>query len=144
MFGVINVYIDTVFGLYGVGFFFLRGGGGGGCFLFLFKLLSWIFQYDCFDTCCFECLICMCFVSAQLSMFHVEGPSRNTHILLLLLLLIIINSCHVPGFIRSALAWLAHWQYSVIGLVPTLPCAWHYRVSIGLVGPLAVFCDWSR
>ena len=34
-----------------------------------FKLLSWMFQHDCLDTCCFECLICMCFVFLYLPLF---------------------------------------------------------------------------
>ena len=33
-----------------------------------FKLLSWMFQHDCLDTCCFEC-ICMCFVLSYLHLF---------------------------------------------------------------------------
>ena len=49
MVGVIFVYIDTVFGFCGYSFFFM---------------LSWMFQHDYLDTCCFECLICMCFVFA--------------------------------------------------------------------------------
>ena len=59
-------------------------------------MLSWVFQHDYLDTCCFECLICMCFivlyfapVSAQLSMFHMERRSRNT------LIIIIIITFHV-------------------------------------------------
>ena len=43
---VIFVYADAVFGFYGYSFF----------------MLSWMFQHDYLDTCCFECLICMCFV----------------------------------------------------------------------------------
>ena len=26
--------------------------------------VSWMFQHDYLDTCCFECLVCMCFVFA--------------------------------------------------------------------------------
>ena len=26
--------------------------------------------------------------------------------------------------------------------VVTLPGAWHYRVMLGLVGPVSVYCDW--
>ena len=68
-----------------------------------------MFQQDCLDICCFECLICMCFVvvvvvvvvvvclfvclfvlflffflffcTAQLNMFHVEKRSRSTLLL---------------------------------------------------------------
>ena len=62
MAAVIYVHVDTVFGFYEVLFHCLVG--------------CWMFQHDCLDTCCFECLICMCFVfciftcSAHLSMFH--------------------------------------------------------------------------
>ena len=35
----------------------------------VFLLLSWMFQHDCLDTCCFECLICMCFVFFYLPLF---------------------------------------------------------------------------
>ena len=28
--------------------------------------------------------------------------------------------------------------------VATLPGAWRYRVSMGLVGPVPVYCDWVR
>ena len=44
MVGIIYVYVDTVFGFYG------------------YFILSWMFEHDCLDTCCFGCLICMCFV----------------------------------------------------------------------------------
>ena len=46
MVGVIFVYVDTVYGFYGYCVF----------------MLSWMFEHDYLDTCCFECLICMCFV----------------------------------------------------------------------------------
>ena len=36
---------------------------------FFILLLSWMFQHDCFNTCCFECLICMCFVFLYLHLF---------------------------------------------------------------------------
>ena len=49
-------------------------------------------EQDCSDTCCFGCLICMCFVffciytySAQLSMFHMERHSRNTFIIIIII-----------------------------------------------------------
>ena len=69
MVGVIYVYVDTVFGFH------------------VFKLLCWMFQHDCLDTCCFECLImlyacvlyfCICPYSAQCSVFHMERRSRST------------------------------------------------------------------
>ena len=40
MVGIIYVYVDTGFGFYGYFFSF-------------FKLLSWMFEYDCLETCCF-------------------------------------------------------------------------------------------
>ena len=51
------VYADTVFGFY---VFWGRGGGG---------MLSWMFWHDYLDTCCFECLICVCFVVLYLPLF---------------------------------------------------------------------------
>ena len=41
----------------------------GNFFLGCFSLFSWIFQHDCFDTCCFEHLICMSFVFLYLHLF---------------------------------------------------------------------------
>ena len=32
-------------------------------------LLSWMFEHDCLNTCCFGCLICMCFVFLYLHLF---------------------------------------------------------------------------
>ena len=52
MVGVVFVYIDTVHG-----------------FLWIFFMLSWMFQHDYLDTYCFECLICMCFVFLYLHLF---------------------------------------------------------------------------
>ena len=34
-----------------------------------FFMLTWMFQYDYLDICCFECLICMCFVFVYLHLF---------------------------------------------------------------------------
>ena len=39
-------------------------GGGGPLFLFFFTLPCWMFEHNCLDTCCFGCLICICFVFA--------------------------------------------------------------------------------
>ena len=50
MVGVIYVYVDTIFFL---------------------KLLSWMLQHDCLDTCCFGCLICMCFDKREEEDVHV-------------------------------------------------------------------------
>ena len=48
--------------------------------------LTRVFEYDCLGTCCFMCLICMCFAfwylhSALLMMFHMEKSSRNVLII---------------------------------------------------------------
>ena len=64
MIGVIYVYVETYYVLFFVLF----------CFFFVvvvvfFLMLSWMFQHDCLDTCCFECLICMCFVFLHLPLF---------------------------------------------------------------------------
>ena len=53
MVGVIFVYVDLVFRSYGYSFF----------------TLSWMFQHDYLETCCFECLICMCFIFLYLPLF---------------------------------------------------------------------------
>ena len=53
------VYVDMAFGFYG---YF--------CFNpYLF--LSWMFKHDCFDTCCFGCFLCMCFVFLYLHVFSI-------------------------------------------------------------------------
>ena len=39
------------------------------CLLF-FLLLSWMFEHDCLDTCCFGCLLCMCFVFLVFAPVH--------------------------------------------------------------------------
>ena len=52
MVGVICVYVDKVFGFHG-----------------FFNCLVRMFQHDCLDTCCFECLTCMCFVISYLHLF---------------------------------------------------------------------------
>ena len=49
MVGVIYVYFDTVFGFYVV---FV-------CLLVCLFLTAYMFQHNCSDTCCFECLVCM-------------------------------------------------------------------------------------
>ena len=51
MVGVVFVYVDRVYG-----------------FLWFF-MLSWLFQHDYLDTCCFGCLICMSFVFLYLHLF---------------------------------------------------------------------------
>ena len=65
-------------------------------FFFFFDpslLLSWMFEYDCLDTCYFGCLICFVIVLlylhlfSELSMFHMERRSRN-----MLIIVIIIRS----------------------------------------------------
>ena len=55
---VTYLYVDMEFGFYGY-FFSLN----------THLLLSWIFEHDYLDTCCFRCLICMCFVFLYLHLF---------------------------------------------------------------------------
>ena len=44
----------------------------------IFYLLSWMFQHDSLDTCCFERLISMCFVFLYLHLFSAtEHVSRG-------------------------------------------------------------------
>ena len=38
-------------------------------FVFCIFLTSLMFQHDCLDTCCFECLICMYFAFLYLPLF---------------------------------------------------------------------------
>ena len=59
-----------------------------------------MFQHACLDTCCFVCLIYMCFVfcictcSAQLlSIFHVEWCSRNTLLIVVIIIIVITDCC---------------------------------------------------
>ena len=41
-------------------------------------LFSWMFHHDCLDTCCFDCLICMCFVFLYSHLFSaVENVSHG-------------------------------------------------------------------
>ena len=55
-----------------------------------------------------------------------------------------------PGFesrLRRDFSGSSHTSDLKIGTpVTTLPGAWHYRVSAGLVGPVpvSVYCDWVR
>ena len=62
---VIYVYIDTVFWVLWI----------------FFSLFSWMFQHDCLDTCCFECLICMCFVVLYLYLFSAIEHVSNGKVL---------------------------------------------------------------
>ena len=41
-----------------------------GLWILFFKLLSWMFEHDCLDTCFFGWLICMCFVFLYLHLFR--------------------------------------------------------------------------
>ena len=52
------MYADTIFVLWVLFFFF-----------FFFLMLSWMFEHNCLDTCCFGCLICVCFVFLYLHLF---------------------------------------------------------------------------
>ena len=54
MVGVVYVYVHMVFGFYEY---------------FFFILFTWMFQHDCLDTYCLECLICMCFVFSYFHLF---------------------------------------------------------------------------
>ena len=47
------MYIDTIFVFYGYIDFKKKKKS---------LLLSLMFEHDCLDTCCFGCLVCMCFV----------------------------------------------------------------------------------
>ena len=72
MVGVIYVYVDRVFGFYGL--FFLVG-----CFsMFVWTpaVLSVLYAYVLY--------FCICPCSAQFSMFHLERRSRNMLIIIIL------------------------------------------------------------
>ena len=45
----------------------------------LFSRFSWMFQHDCLDTCCFECLICMCFLFLYLHLFSAIEHVSHAH-----------------------------------------------------------------
>ena len=90
-------------------------------FLHPYLLLSWMFEHDCLDKCCFGCLICMCFVFAtvqcKLACFTWVGILEIRSLLSLLKLALQWLPCCVPGILVSALA---------------------------LVGLVSVYCDWVR
>ena len=73
MVGIIFVYVDTAFGIYG----------------YSFLMLSWMFQHDYLDTCCFECFIRMCFVFLSLHLLS-ERHSGNPLIIIIIIIMIII------------------------------------------------------
>ena len=62
--------------------------------LFFFKLLSWMFEHDCSNTCCFGCLMCMCFVFLYLHLFSTvftrKGALENVLINIISIIIIII------------------------------------------------------
>ena len=96
---VIYVYVDTVFGFYQA---FLLG--------FFFSLLSWMFQHDCLDTCCLECLVCMCFGFAPVQhMFYMDRRFRN------MLFIIIVIYYYLPSGRASGL------ESSRPASIPSLP-----------------------
>ena len=58
------VSLSVIISLYGWGYFCVRWYGIWVLWVFFF-MLCWMFQHDCLDTYCFECLlnnICMCFI----------------------------------------------------------------------------------
>ena len=64
MVGITYVYINTILEFYG--YIDLSNGVFTFVWVFFFYfhsslLLSWMFEHDCLDTCCFGCLICMHF-----------------------------------------------------------------------------------
>ena len=49
------------------------------CLFCVLTACDWMFQHNCWDASCFECLICMCFVFLYLPLFSaIEHVSRNT------------------------------------------------------------------
>ena len=87
MVGITYVYIDTIFAFYGYILFSF--------FLYPSLLLSWMFEHDCLNTCCFGCLACVlyfcfCACSVQLSMFHMKRRTRN------MLIIIVMNLKKAP------------------------------------------------
>ena len=62
MVGITYLFIDTIFAFYGYIDLF-------GVFYNRFLLLSWIFEHDCLDACCFGYLLCMCFKILYLFLF---------------------------------------------------------------------------
>ena len=73
MVGVIFVYVDKVFGFYGYSFL---------CFVECFSMIIWT---PAVLSVLYACVLyfCFCTCSAQLSMFRMERPSRNTLIIII-------------------------------------------------------------
>ena len=44
-------------------------------------LLSWMFEHDCLNTCCFVCLICMCFIFLYLHLLGAVEHVSNGKVL---------------------------------------------------------------
>ena len=91
MVGVVYVYVDAVFGFYGLFCVFFC------CFCFCLFLFFFNCLVGCFSmivwtpavlSVLYACVsyVCICPHSAQLSMFHMERRSRNIFIIIILLL----------------------------------------------------------
>ena len=77
-----------------------------------------MFQHDCLDTCCFECLICVCFGIFVFAPVHMERHSRNK----LIIIIIINGACRCPGQMPSPdsqnhLKWMVGWERRVVELI---------------------------
>ena len=101
MVGVILVYVDRIYGLYGYSFLCLVG-----CFSMIIwtpTVLSVLYAcvlYFCIWTC-----------SAQLSMFHMERRSRNTLIIITIIIVIIVpvqQQCKLVGAVLCPVSWYVH------------------------------------
>ena len=96
MVAITYVYIDVIFAFYGY-------------ILFVYILLSWMFEHDYLDTCCFACLICKYFVFALVqrnwACFTQKGVLEICSLLLLLSLLLL----HVYFFFFFCVPQLDLW-----------------------------------
>ena len=86
--GGVSVSLSVIISVYGRGYFRVRSYSVWVLWAFFF-MLSWMFQHDYLDTCCFECLLCTHFVFLNLQLFsaiehvlfHMDRRSRNTLII---------------------------------------------------------------
>ena len=84
MVGIIYVYVDAVFGIYG--YFFLKN-----CSVRCLSMIVWApAALGVLNA--FALHFCICTCSAQLSMFHMERRSRTTLIIIIIIILLLNES----------------------------------------------------
>ena len=76
------VCVCIIISLYGWGYLCVRWYGIWVLWVIFISLFSWMLQHDCLDTCCFECLIYICFLFSGIE--HVSHGS--THIITIIIM----------------------------------------------------------